>query len=617
MPLSVSSWFLDECYARNATPARQFTIGGSDYSERVLRWPSFTQQWDDLRPTTVTLQLANDDQAMNFFLDDKTNIRQTCELNLGLRRWGGLVNPATAPGEDDGYVAYPTSGSAAYYLTDSSYAFEAWFKPTSDNPGVLGYFVGRFGFHNGLYISNRRFSGTHWYTDSTNASVFDSTSVELNTDHHLLLVRDKPNLFLALYRNGDLVGSTATSSLNRAMRESQAGYFFHAGINSKFQAFGIVDECRIYNFAPTPAQARRFFRGDYSTLQSGQLQLYYGFDEISSAALTNSGFGSISSGQYVGTPTFVERQQDERRGPGSPEYVSLFQGDVTRVEYAKGACTLTMADKVNQLAERVVGTDPNTPVTFAAQIPSDIFWTLCTCYGALDGTANSSNPDIDYPAWQDWAAVWSADSVQMAGHFKGKKVLEALRSMARHTRSAIYMKENRLSVARFSNINTQITSLSADDYTAVSVSIEEADIINKQYVFGLYDPTSKDWTLSVWQAKSASINSYGLHENVEKDESIWYVTSQDAVTLAQRIMFEAGEPYERVNVDALLQPLPVLIGETLIAADPHTGISNGWRVMARSINMDNGTTKLQIDGSQIVTPFLLDISALDGGDLLL
>jgi len=505
-------------------------------------------------------------------------------------------------------------------MLGSNYAMEAWFKPTSctlsDSGTVItGPFWGRYQVSLSM-DSQRQFRMTHVHSDSTPTYAEDVTSREVDFDYHVVGVRNINSDWLGLWVNGSLVASASTGGKIGCASLSPVFGWGAFPLFKPYQVVGVLDECRAYAFAPTDAQIKRMYRGDYSFLTSGQLQLHYGFDNIGSEALTNSGYAQVYSTVFENSPAWIERQEDERRGTGTPEYISLFVGDVTRVEYNKAKIGITMADKLTNLAERIVGTNADSPAIMGPIIPSDIAWTLCTCYGALDSTANSSNPDIDWASFQAWAAVFSADSVTMQMRVQGKKVLEAMRDLTNLTQSACYMASNKLHFARFTNINTNITSLGIDDFTDVRASIEEADIINKFWSYGNYDPTSKNWNLGVFEVKTASINSYGLHEGYLRSENFWYVTSLDAATIAQRVMFTSGEPYERVEVSALLQPMLLYIGETLIVAEPHIGVSNGWRVMQRSINMDNGTMKLSTDGSQIVTPFLLDISALDGGDLL-
>jgi len=84
MAYDVSSWFLEQIQSQNPAPiVRQFLIGTSDYSERVAKWPKFEQRWDDIKPTTLTMKLANEDQALNALRSDKTVLRATTSIKFG------------------------------------------------------------------------------------------------------------------------------------------------------------------------------------------------------------------------------------------------------------------------------------------------------------------------------------------------------------------------------------------------------------------------------------------------------------------------------------------------------------------------------------------------------
>ena len=83
MPYDVTSWFVEQTLLKVAEPIRKFTIGSSDYSCAVVRWPKFKKSWNDIRPTSFTISLVNDDQMFNFFRSDKTTLRQDCTLEIG------------------------------------------------------------------------------------------------------------------------------------------------------------------------------------------------------------------------------------------------------------------------------------------------------------------------------------------------------------------------------------------------------------------------------------------------------------------------------------------------------------------------------------------------------
>lgn len=389
MPYAVSSSFVDACLSRNPTVVKKFTIGSSDYSSKVVKWPTIIRKWDDIKSTTFTVALYNQDQQMNFLRNDKTHLQDIVTLGLGFT------------------------------------------------------------------------------------------------------------------------------------------------INS------------------------------------------------------------------------------------SDELIDLFQGKISRVEYVSGQCNITAIDKFKQLEERVIGTS-DVPVSFTTSnyLPSDLAWLIATSYGGFDTTASSANIDIDYEAFQTWAAIFSGDNVLMQAEFSGAKVLEALRKLARHTRSGIFVKENKLSFVRFGSTNANVASLGNHELYDLSLYFDDDAIVNKQYVFGNYSVESDYWALSVYAANTSSINSFSLRESTEKDENVWYVTSASALNLAQRALAIDGLPYDKIECMSPLITLPQLIGDTIYIEDPFHELSESYRIMEQRIDMDKYKIKLRIDRSQLTTFFTLDVSSLDGSDTL-
>lgn len=390
MPYAVTSWFVDQGVLENPTVKRVLTIGGSDYTSYVTKWPSIARGWNDIRPVSVTIGLANDDQTFNFFKTDKTKLRSEIRLKIGF--------------------THPTSGD---------------------------------------------------------------------------------------------------------------------------------------------------------------------------------------------------------------EFISPFIGRAEKAVFADGLCNLTSTDKLKQLSDRVIGKS-DAPVTFNdSSTPPDIAWFAVTSYGGFSDVRSTNNPDIDYQSWLDWAAVFSADTVFMAGRFDGQRVLEVLRKIGRHTQSAIFLKEDRLAFFRFTTITTDTTLLNADHIKSSRLSIEDTDMVNKQWVHANFIPASDFWNISCFDIKSASVNSFGLREHIEQDENVWYVNSASALNLAQRFTRVAGEPFERLEVKTILAPLHRLIGETIQVVDAQLGITEGWRLMRFKLDFEDGGIEVQIDGTQINTPFLLDVTSLDGTEVLL
>ena len=392
MGYSVSSWFVDQCADSAPTIRRIFTISGSDYSDKVLGWPTISSQWDNFQPNNITINLANEDQTFNFFKTAKTNLQAACAIKFGF--------------------THPQSGD---------------------------------------------------------------------------------------------------------------------------------------------------------------------------------------------------------------ELLSIFNGSVSEATFRDGQISLRITDKIQQLSDRLVG-GANSAAVFSSttMLPSDIAWTACTCYGGFSSVKSTSNPDIDYAAFQSWAAVFSSDTVLMHGRLTGAKVVDVLRRISQQTQSAAYVANDKLVFARWSTINTeQIINLSNDNILSLGVSIRSDTVINKQVIEFAYNVTSRSWGSSVVAANTASVNSFGPRENLLRDDAVWYVSSANALNMAQRSLFVSANPFDDVSVSTTLVPLHKTVGDMLSANDQHLDISEGWRIMGMKIDLNSGLINININGSQINTPFTLDVTSLDGTEALL
>jgi len=301
------------------------------------------------------------------------------------------------------------------------------------------------------------------------------------------------------------------------------------------------------------------------------------------------------------------------------ELLTLFSGSMDKVRYSRGVCTLSLLDKFKQLSQRVMGTR-DAPATFTnSSLPSDIAWSAITSYGGYSAVTSTNNPDINYQSFLDWAAVFSADNVFMNAQIEGLKCNEVLKKIARHTQSAIFVENDRFTFHRFTAADSNQTTLDDDTILDIVVEIDDEDIVNRQYVYGAYNVTSRDWGVQVYDELTSSVNTYGLREQVEKDKAIWYVNSVAALNMAQRITAISGEPYDRITVDAAPPAALRQVGETLSISDPFfEGTINGnYRVMGYDFNLDSGVFSARVDRSQYASPFILDFSALDSSDVLL
>lgn len=295
------------------------------------------------------------------------------------------------------------------------------------------------------------------------------------------------------------------------------------------------------------------------------------------------------------------------------ETISLYTGTITRVRFAGGQVTLSLRDKFKQFSERSVG-DRDSPAVFSGgtYLPSDVAWTVITSYGGFSSVQSTSNPDINWDSFQSWAAVFSENSIFTDARFDGQKTTECLRKLSRYTQSAIYIEEDKLTFKRFLTIDANVTSLGPDELMdSFSVEIDDSTVINRQYCWGGYDPDARSWSIQGIDADSGSVNSYGLREEIEKDQNVWYTTSAAAIDYSQRIITTRAEPTKRLVNNAGLQLLPRQIGETISVVDSFMAISDEFRIMEYAMSMETGRGSYKIDNTQTFQPFRLDISTLN------
>lgn len=302
------------------------------------------------------------------------------------------------------------------------------------------------------------------------------------------------------------------------------------------------------------------------------------------------------------------------------EWLTLFSGDIKEVKYPnKTKCQIHVRDRLWSLTEKKVG-DSDVPATFAAQIPSDIAWTLVTCYGGLSGIQGSSNPHIDWEAFNTWAAQFSADSVLCAARYEGEKVSEALVGMADYTDSAIWTDgDGKLRFIRYSEPSSLDFALDGSEIEDLVIKVDGRALVNKAWCYADYKPESDYWAINVWAAETTYINTFGLHEQIWKDDSLWYTNSVSALTLATRKALVMKAPPRRFELDTVVVGLHRQLGEMVRFVDSFYHISSGtaWRFNEIEVDMHDFGVRYLLDEAIAGNGFYLDVDYLDGDKLLL
>jgi hypothetical protein len=300
------------------------------------------------------------------------------------------------------------------------------------------------------------------------------------------------------------------------------------------------------------------------------------------------------------------------------ELIRIYTGRLKSVRFNREKFVISAKDKLADLADLQVGTDEN-PVSFTGVIPSDLFWTLTTCYGRLSTTADSSNPDIDYTAFQTWAAVFSANNVTVDAYFNGQSVNQALAQLTGMTDSAVWDDgSGRLEPAQFSVVSTNDSLLNESQVVGLDIDIDTKRMANKPWVWGDYDTGSKQWGLNVFAISSSSVNSYGQRENILSSPNVWYTSSVDAVNIASRRLNTMSEPPRRFKLNTSGPGLEREITESIRLEDDFMGVdsSDSWRIADLEINLESFTVNMTLDSGVSLNPFILDIDLLDGPKVL-
>jgi hypothetical protein len=303
---------------------------------------------------------------------------------------------------------------------------------------------------------------------------------------------------------------------------------------------------------------------------------------------------------------------------GTDEYLTLHEGKISNVKYTKSGCTLSVVDKIKPFAERVLGDEDN-PLDYTGSdyLPSDLAWYWATSYGGLDNTKSTANTDIDYDDFSKWAEVFSSSSILCQAYFKGTKLNEAFRKLGRITRSSIYVEDGKLRFARYTETSSIVLALGEDPIIDVKGTIEDKEVINKHITFADYNVNSETYSIVVNDEDSTSVNTYGLREQIEKDANIWYVNSDSAIDLSQRIVLTQKNPYLQLDLKTTAAPITRFIGDLMTFQFDKLGIGSGAarRLMGYGFDLNSMTMDISVNDSQIVDIFRLDISQLDIGKL--
>jgi hypothetical protein len=337
--------------------------------------------------------------------------------------------------------------------------------------------------------------------------------------------------------------------------------------------------------------------------------------------------GTISISLFNGDGSFNGFYQNTYSVPNTialqigfdSEYATVYYGFIKKVSYAGDNCNITIKDRLYDFTQKRVGAS-SVPVVYSSSIPSNIAWDLCSCYGRLSSVASYSNPDINYQSFLDWAAVFSADSLVTSARFADHKVVNALRSLCDITDSGIWVgRDGKLHFKRFTSADSSYSAFQDNEIKELEIDIDDTRVVNKAFVDFEWSQASNYYARTVSAVNSISRNTFGLKEETYQSNIVWWVSSVDALNLANRQLTKYKDLPSYLDITLGLKGFNMDLGQTLRLINSFYGISSGtaWTVYNEEANLNDGFCKYNLRPIITTNNFRLDYSALDGSAQLL
>ena len=585
---SVSSWFQAQIEERSSEPVRQFLIGTSDYSDRVTKWPKIKHTANSFAYVKPTIPLDNADGALNHFYENTYKMVQECYLKMGFAGivWDFLEDDCS---DISGWTDHDQGGGVSEVSPAGQFRFD-----TNNSDATNGHAHRYIGVGSLPALVSVEFKLYH-----------DLIGLESVSDQFLVSLSDSATvLVLAFCSDGAFIyGSGGYQEIGTDLVKS--------GVAAEWQTWRFV-----INFT---AQTADIYLDDsthnWEKVATGQAFVTTG-DSPANGKLTLEQLG-------YGTDNMVTHVDYVKIMTGAPlptqELITLYTGSLKDVRYTNNLCNVYCRDKLYDFSERKVG-DSDATVVFSETIPSDIAWTLCTCYGLLCNSKSTGNADIDYADFQTWAGQFSQDSLKMNAFYDGIKLTEALSNLCKMTDSVGWVNgDGKVTFKRFIEADSNDLILTRDENMDIQIDVEGLRIINKAYVYWDYSPASDYWTKTCVSQESISVNSFGLHEEIFSDKTCWHISSLGAMSMAARKTLLLNKPPKRFELDTDLYAMRQELGDTIRLVDSFYSINSesGWRISEKSIDMDTGAVAVQTDEAMTADAFILDVSLLDGMDALL
>jgi len=227
MTHDVTSWFIEQSESYASEPVRKFTLGSSDYSDYVIQWPTFRQTWNSIRPSTLSVKLANEEQAFNFMIDDLTVMSNEATLEMG------YTHPTSG---DELITLY--SGKIErlkYHNNVASIAFVDKFKQLTER--VIGTRSDPVTYQSSDYLP----ADIAWYV-ITSYGGYDTTASSANTDIDYESWLDWSNVFSAdaVLVKSHFKGIKVAEALKKIADYTDSAIYVHDN-KIRFKRFSLSD----------------------------------------------------------------------------------------------------------------------------------------------------------------------------------------------------------------------------------------------------------------------------------------------------------------------------------------------------------------------------------------
>jgi len=661
MVLDISSTFYDILndggYIKN-----HFTLGTSDYSDYVVKWPKI-KRGSELKSQTVSITLANGSGDLNPLYENTYNSVIEAKLSIGIN--DPLFNTAGSYDTNEARSIYPTSDYI--YVADGAEGIKAFtfsgseFIPVGSYDTIRARFI--YPTSDYIYVADNTegikaftFSGSE-FTPVGSYDTYFALSIYPTSDY--IYVADNTAGIKAFTFSGSeftpvgfyetyLALSIYPTSDYIYVADHTAGIKAFTFSGSEFTPVGSYDTNIAYAIYPTSdyiyvadgaegIKAFTFSGSEFtpvgSYVISEALSIYPTSDYIYVAdgdqgikAFTFSGSEFIPVGSYdtiralsiYPTSDYIyvaDLTAGIKAFTFTPEQTPLYTGDLSNIKYNNLQATISLKDKLWKLSDNIIGSDES-PVSFTNIIPSDIAWDIMTCYGFYDSTASTSNIDIDYDSFLLWSSVFSSDNILMSAYYNGTKTLTALSDIAESTRSTIWINESgKMQFDRFGGVtvSSETFLISEREQLDFEVDVTAKDAVNNYGVNYDYNVDSDSFASIEYSVNTDSVTTIGeLQENLEID-TIWYDNETDARVIGQREVFLYGKPPRLWKTATGLNGLNRTISELSRLENDFYGVYSDsvWRITDQQIDMGSGRVDLTFDSAVSLYGFYLDIDSLD------